>query len=270
MKHKLVVIDLDDTLIGPDLRISRPNLRTIREVQRRGVRVTLATGRSFPTSKPFIKQLRITDPVLCYQGALIRSLRKVYYRQLFPSRYLRKVLAFGFAHRVQIAVYVKGTVYLNKPLTYWGREYLNKIEQVKQIALVDLQHYSFASHQPIKIMFIAHARKTARLEKLARRRFGKYLYMTRSRPNLLEFLHPDVSKGKSVQRLGTILGIRMHEIIAIGDSYNDSSMLRAVGVGIAVRNAPAAVERTADWVVPSQKKNGVAVALERFILKKMS
>lgn len=268
MKHRLVVIDLDDTLIGSDLRISKPNRRAIALTQKRGVMVTLATGRTFATTRDFLKELRITLPVLCYQGALIRSLRKVYYRQLLPHRHLREVIEYGFRHRVQIAVYTKGTVYLHKPLNHWGKEYLNRIEQVREISLVDLRRYSFLARWPIKVMYIAHEEKAARLEKLARVRFGKHFSIMRSRLNLIEFLHPDVSKGKSVERLAHILGVHMHETIAIGDGYNDISMLRRVGLGIAVKNAPMPVERAADWVVPSQKENGVAVALERFILKK--
>ena len=188
-KHRLVVVDLDGTLIDGSGVISVENRRAIRAVQKQGIALTLATGRTFMTTEPFIKQLNIKLPVICYHGSLIRTKKKIFFSRRLPEPHLRQLIKFGFRHRVQVAIFSKEQAFFNKPIDYWGREYINHIEPVNEINLVDLINYDFPE-RPHKVMFVASERKIRQLEKLARREFGHSFYVTRSRSNLLEFLHP--------------------------------------------------------------------------------
>ncbi len=266
IKHRLVAIDLDGTLIGKDWRINNRNRLAIRRTIKAGIKVVLATGRTFVTTEPYAKSLSLTLPLICYHGALVRNRQKIYFSRRLPAKYVRPLIRFGLNHRVQVAVFSKEQVFFTKPLDRWGKEYVNRFEPVPEINLVDLRHYRFPE-RPHKVMYVASRAKLNRIQKLARRQFGRSVYITLSQSNLLEFLHPHVSKGRALRWIAHHYGIRMPYVMAIGDGYNDVSMLWMAGLGVAVKNAPAAVKRKVDWVTSSVDKNGVADALDKFILK---
>ncbi|MFM7711367.1 MAG: HAD-IIB family hydrolase, partial [Microcystis sp.] len=93
------------------------------------------------------------------------------------------------------------------------------------------------------------------------------LYFTQSSPTFFEVTHVEATKGSATQFLAEdILGLQPQNVMAIGDNFNDVSMLTYAGVGVAMGNAPQAVKDQADWVAPSVNLNGVAAALEKFVL----
>ncbi|MEK7640086.1 MAG: Cof-type HAD-IIB family hydrolase [Patescibacteria group bacterium] len=265
MRHqiKLLAIDLDDTLIGSNFRISQVNKRAVRRAIRAGIIVTLATGRTFTTTLPFAKQLGLTHTLACFQGALLRGKSKVLASRTMPPQHFLDVVEFGLRHKVQVCVYVLDheTVFFQRPLDRYGKEYLDRIEQVRQISLVNLRTFPF-SHPPIKIMFVTRPEKVIKLEALAQRKWGSKLYITRTRANLLEFLHPHVDKGFALRYLAEHYNLEMAQTAAIGDGYNDIPMFKVAGESFAVKNAAAAVERAADHVVASCDQDGVAEAID--------
>jgi Cof subfamily protein (haloacid dehalogenase superfamily) len=97
-------------------------------------------------------------------------------------------------------------------------------------------------------------------------RFAGQLYVTQSSFDLLEFLHPAVSKAHGLQTLAQDLDIQPAEIAAIGDNHNDIAMLQFAGLGVAMGNAHAEVKREADYVTRSNAEDGVALAIEERIL----
>lgn len=265
MRPRLVVIDLDETLVGPDLKISRANQQAIAAVRRRGTKVTIATGRTFTTTHPFAEKLKIDLPLICYQGAVVRTSRQVLRVRRLDPALVRSIIRYGFRERTQIAVYTNEQVFFHKPLSHWGKEYLNQIEQVREINLVDLRAYVFPL--PIlKVMYTGNERKMVDVEQRAKRRFGRQVMITRSRANLLEFTDLQASKGAALEFLSRKLKIPLRRTMAIGDGYNDISMFRVAGFSVAVANAPPVVEEAADAVTESHYKDGVAMALEAFVL----
>ncbi len=268
-KHRLVAIDIDGTLVDQGGVVSGRNKRAIKSVQGRGVAVTLSTGRTFQTTEPFIHSLKIQLPVICYHGALIRTRQKIFFSRLLPEKHIKGLIRFGFQHRVQVALFSKEQAFFHKPIDRWAREYINNIEPVREVNLVDLKHYRLPE-PPHKAMFIASERKLRAIEPALHRRFGRAFYMTRSHGNLIEFLHPHVSKGRALRWIAHHLGLRMPQVMAIGDAQNDVSMLWMAGLGVAVQNASPEVKRKVDWVTSAVDKDGVAVALRKFILKKDS
>src|SRR5258708_38898057 len=97
-------------------------------------------------------------------------------------------------------------------------------------------------------------------------RFDGQLYITQSAFDLLEFLHPAVSKVKGLQTIARDLGIRPEEVVAIGDGHNDIGMLQFAGLGVAMGNAHEEVKREADYVTSSNAEDGVAAVIEELIL----
>ena len=88
------------------------------------------------------------------------------------------------------------------------------------------------------------------------------MYITITRPNLLEFLNPEINKGTAVEYLAKMIKVPLSQTMTIGDGMNDIPMLQKVRYSVAVKNAPAAVEEQARYVVSSWEKDGVAEAIE--------
>lgn len=260
---KFIVVDLDDTLIGYDLKVSKRNRNAIKKAQRAGIPVTIATGRTFQTAEPFGKSLGITLPLICYNGALVRNGHKVHIEKMLPEQYIPDLVKFARRNNVQIAFYVSHhtVIYFNRPLDKFAKEYLNNIEQVSEITLVDFKNFTLP-RTPIKCMMIGSEKKMQKLEKQAQKRWRGKMYITITRPRLLEFLHPEVNKGKALQAVSQIIKVPLRQAMAIGDGYNDIPMLSRVRYSVAVKNAPAEVEKVARYVVSSWEKDGVAEAIE--------
>ena len=89
----------------------------------------------------------------------------------------------------------------------------------------------------------------------------------RSAGFFLECVPLGIDKARSIERLISTLNISREEIIACGDGYNDQSMIRFAGLGVAMANASREVQDTADYITYSNEEDGVAHVIEKFILK---
>ena len=98
------------------------------------------------------------------------------------------------------------------------------------------------------------------------RLYAGKLYVTQSSFDLIEFLHPDVSKGNALIKIAAHLGIKAEEVVAFGDNHNDIGMLRFAGLGVAMGNAHDEVKAEADYVTGSNADDGVAAAIEKLVL----
>jgi hydroxymethylpyrimidine pyrophosphatase-like HAD family hydrolase len=86
-------------------------------------------------------------------------------------------------------------------------------------------------------------------------------------PIFLETTQAGVNKGTAIDYVAKeLLGITAENVLAIGDNYNDVEMLAYAGIGVAMGNAPVDVQSISDWVAPDIEADGVAVAIEKFIL----
>ena len=122
--------------------------------------------------------------------------------------------------------------------------------------------------EPIKLLVIDNQDRIREMFAYFKELFGRNLQISFSRPEYLEFTNAEATKGNALAVLGQMLDISREEIIAIGDSHNDISMIEYAGLGIAMGNAIDELKHHADYVTKGNDENGVAEAVERFILKK--
>ncbi|MBC7336377.1 MAG: HAD-IIB family hydrolase, partial [Clostridia bacterium] len=120
---------------------------------------------------------------------------------------------------------------------------------------------------PIKVVVIHAEEVLDALAEESRRRWGEAVYITKSEPTYLEFLHPEATKGKGLAAVAAYLGILREEVMAIGDSYNDLEMFRYAGFAVAMGNARPEIKAAAHYVAASNEEDGVARVLEEFILR---
>lgn len=247
MNFVLCVFDLDGTLLDYNGSIS-PATREFLEKLRVRMRITLATGRSLPSAWPYIKDLKILDPVILYHGAVLfcpRTREVLCEAHLSPQAALLALqIAKGFPVDIQLyrsvedpRIYVEAT----------SREILKfaQKERLPVQPVPDLR--TMVNEGPLKLLFISNIESV--LDGLREALKGVEATVVRSERNYLEVLPPGVSKGAGLVWLCERLGIPLNKVIAVGDQESDVSMFETVGLGVAMAHAPRAVLEKAKHVI---------------------
>lgn len=273
MAYRLLVLDLDGTLLTPQDHISPANRRAVAAALARGVVVTLATARRWWSVAPFVAELGLTVPVILYDGGLIcdTATQQTLYRNCLAASVAREVIDRFLAARIQPVIQlvpapaelsVVGPVELDSPSI---RRYMSESPVEKQRASGTAL---YPQGDPIRIVGFDDL---AKLQTLAESVAGlecRSVFTPRGSFGQAELsvMHPTCSKAQAMLAFAQLHGIAREETVAIGDGYNDIEMLETAGLGIAMGNAPDPVKQIAAVVTASNAEDGVAQAIERFLL----
>jgi Cof subfamily protein (haloacid dehalogenase superfamily) len=265
MVYRLVALDLDGTLLRDDLTISPRVEATLRCAQEQGVLITLASGRGYPALKPWVQRLGITIPVIGYQGARVTDPLndQTICEYPFPTELVAEVAAYARECDLSLTLYANDEIYVERKRhsdAFYNKWFGLPIHLVDSIA-------ASSPANPIKFLITATEGELDVLHPEVEARFGRCLQIVRSHPLFLEGMALGVTKGTALAWVAQHLRIPQAEIIAMGDAGNDVEMLSWAGMGIAMGNASAEARAAARYVAPSVDEDGVAVALERFILE---
>jgi Cof subfamily protein (haloacid dehalogenase superfamily) len=262
---KLVALDLDGTVVNDQLKISHRVLKLLNHlVTQTDVRVVIATGRMFLSALPFARQIGIVEPLVTYQGAMVRDIADGHAQRFhapIPMPLAREVLHTLIEDHYHINLYMHDQLWTH-PNNVHASYYSQKagVEPVFHENLLDCM-----TVDPTKIMVIDDDRLDKLLDYLGHNFEGR-LSFCRSRTNFCEIIDVSASKWNALHTLAQEWGILPEEIMAIGDQGNDLSMIQHAGIGVAMGNAPDDVKRHANYVAPSISEDGVAEAIERFVL----
>lgn len=264
MVFRLVALDMDGTVLARGKPLSGRVREAIVAARENGCQVTLASGRMYPLLSDFVEQLGISTPVICYGGAQIVDPRdrEPIYQRAVPLELAREVILIARERALTPRAYVGDDVFVERidPSAY----NFESLTRVRARAVGDL--LDFLVDGPTHLAIDAPPEQTRALVEEMRQHFGGRLNVTTGHPLLTEFSLPEVHKGTAFAWLARYLGISREETLAIGDDWNDLQFLRWAGLGLAVANAQPELLAIADAVVPSVDDDGVAVALERYVL----
>ncbi len=268
---QLLVVDIDGTIAGPSNDVNPAVLKALQQVQAQGIPVALATGRMYRSAVRFHQTIGSTLPLIAYQGAWIQdpTTQQLHRHQPLATQYVAELLDYfaqpALAAAVSIHLYLDDQLYVQAVAT--DTDDYSSRSGVTPIAVDDLR--LLGDRQPTKLLamsqdidLIAQA-----LADLKQRYQPHELYLTTSTSTFLEAADASVNKGAAVRYLAEeVLGLSADQVMAIGDNCNDLEMLQYVGCGVAMGDAPEIVKSVAQWVAPNVEADGVAVAIERFIL----
>jgi len=264
VKYRLVAIDLDDTLLNSNFEIGPCARRALALAQERGVMVTLATGRMYRSAQPIARELKLTAPLITYQGALVKDAAgREYTHYPVPLTLAREVIRYLQVRGHHINVYINDNLYLQH-LNDVGTRYAS-VSRVPAHVVDDLVEV-LALGPPTKVLAIAAPEEVDRLEQELAPAYAGKLHVTKSKPYFLEFSHPLATKGRALALVARQLGVPREAVLAIGDSYNDLDMLAFAGLGAAVGNACPEARAAAGYVAAAGEDAGVAEIIERFVL----
>jgi Cof subfamily protein (haloacid dehalogenase superfamily) len=263
MSFKMLALDLDDTLLNADSRISEQNQIAIRRAAESGVLVTLATGRMFRSALPYARELEIDLPLITYHGALIRTAdqKQTLCHTPVPLPLAHEVASYCREHGYHVNAYIDDELFVDEENEF--SSYYQNIAKIKVTAVGDLA--SFLSVPPTKLTVINREGLLPPLQNQLISRFGTELAIVMSRPHFLEITDRLATKGQALKFLADMHHIHRDDVAAIGDSYNDIDMLLYAGTGVAVANAPDDVLAAADVVTASNLEHGVAEFINKYL-----
>lgn len=263
-KIKLVASDMDDTLLTKDLTISTINKQTIANVLERDIHFTVATGRMYISALPYVRELNLKIPFISYNGAWIRDSYsdKIYYEENLPAEISHELLNMCRENNWYVQNYENDILRIEKANAF-SASYLD----VARVPLVEEGADFFKKKSPSqKILIMTDKAEWAAVSQKIKQRFGDDICVSSSKVQFVECTAPKANKGLALKFLAEHLGIKAQNVMAIGDAYNDVEMIKYAGVGVAVANAPQEVRAWADFVSLSHSENGVAHAIEKFVL----
>jgi Cof subfamily protein (haloacid dehalogenase superfamily) len=262
---KLVAFDLDGTLIGRDLVISQRVRDSVARMQAAGIRGCLVTGRMYRAAVPFARELDLEAPIVCYQGAAVIDpvTDEVLRHSALGNAVVRELIAATEADGMHLQLY-RNDEYYTQARNRFSDLYaaLAKTEPVVVPSLRDTFAYSDAT----KAVVVADPPDAERYARKLREQLASKAYVTRSLPEFVEVLDPSVDKGDALAFVAGRLGVRMENVVAIGDSWNDAPLLRAAGFGVAMGSAPDELREIAAAVVGDVAHDGVAEAIDAYVL----
>ncbi len=267
---KMVVCDLDGTLVQSDLKVSDTVLETIQAVTNKGVKVVIATGRMFPSALPYVKRLGLDTPVICYQGAVVRDSQDGFalrYSNPVPLDLAKDIVGYCQSQGIHINVYVNDVLH-SQPHEIYVDEY-KRTSSIEPVLLDDVLSILQVDAPPKMVVInndpaVLETVRAYLLETYGAERIG----VCKSRHNFLELTAPDVSKWSAVVALAEQWGILPQEVMCLGDEENDVAMLAGDGLGLAMANGPLAVQRKAKGIVPHISEDGAAQAMRHYVLAK--
>lgn len=277
----LVVLDLDGTV--QDLfqaGMATPRVRNaIAAVQKAGIPLSVATGRTLDYIRTHSAYLNLTYPVIAAHGGVIGDPQtgKLYAETPMPMAIAQEVAAWLDAHDVVTTLYINDDdghtqLYQNKPAADTAQHAFH--DYVFGTPRVLTTHFqallrSPGARAPLKFLSDNDPATEQDVLPALRAHFGETIYLTRSHPRLVEGMALGVNKGEALRQLCALLQVDPQRVLAIGDNDNDIPLLQTAGYGVAMGNASPGLKAIADWIAPPIAEDGAAVALEQLLLEKL-
>jgi Cof subfamily protein (haloacid dehalogenase superfamily) len=255
--YKIVVVDLDGTLLDNEHLISEKTKKVIRGLAGRSVAFILASGRPFCSMLPYAEELQLKLPLIAVNGALIKAVANENFCKttFIPGKLAEQVINFGREHHGNLTIYGEAENYA------FDRASAQRQLELERIKVKVIDEFN-PEIKVFKIVFYASPEVNREMAQTIRKRFGAQVYITQSDGIYLEIMNQGVSKGNALRHLLAELKISRDEVVVFGNGLNDLSMFSVAGFAVAMGNSPDEVKQKADFVTKSNVEDGVAYALQ--------
>ena len=266
MQYKMLVLDMDDTLLTDDHKISELNKKVLLEAQAKGVYVVLASGRPTSAMTAYAKELELDlndSYIISFNGAIISTVKDdlVLFEQKLTVEQIHELYDYSVKKKTHIITYLD-----NEIISETDSEYIEIEKEITGLAHLKVPGFKEAVSEPaVKCILLAEPSYLKELEddlKLAM----PHLSIAMSKPFFLEAAQNGIDKAASIKILAEKLNIHQSEIIAVGNAGNDLTMIEYAGLGVWVDNVTPELRDRANVIVASNNDDGVAEVVQRYIL----
>jgi Cof subfamily protein (haloacid dehalogenase superfamily) len=262
---RMVVADVDGTLVTPDKVLTPRAQAAVRTVLDAGIRFTITSGRPPLGMKMLIDQLQLQDPITAFNGGLfVRPDLSVVREQLVPAAAAQSVIDILSNDKLDVWVYGDKDWYVKAR----HGPHVDREEWTVKFPPTVVPTFDGLLDRAVKIVGVSDDHDAmARCVTQVQEQCGQHVSAALSQPYYLDVTHPNANKGEVVIALSALLAVPAAQIATIGDMPNDVLMFRQSGVSIAMGNASADVQQAATFVTTSNTEEGFALAMERFVLR---
>ncbi|MBI3963057.1 MAG: HAD family hydrolase [Deinococcus sp.] len=241
---KLFAFDLDGTLLPVNGGFTPETLAMVRDLQHRGHLVTIITGRTLESARPWALRLGINAPLGLLQGTVVKHLDgQILSQRTMPFAQVRPAVTLAEADHLQVEAFRDSELFINYLVPGAPEPFANQGLAPKLVG-------SFAHFEAevSKVVIVANPQWIS-AKRPQIRAAAPQAHFTTADANYLELLPPGVNKSTALQFLAQYYGIAQHDTIAAGDNWNDTEMIAWAGTGIAMGNAPEVVKCQAKLIV---------------------
>lgn len=267
MSYKIIVLDIDGTLTNSKKEISPATSEGLIDIQSRGYKVVLASGRPTPGITPLAKQLKLADYgsyILAYNGGKIidcKSNETIYQKTLPPD-----CLPTLFSHAKDAGL---GLLTYEDQAIICGtktNKYMEIESKIVNLPIKEVPNFcEYIDFSVNKCLMTGEPDEIAAMEDKLKKVFNGYLNIFRSEPFFLEIMPQGIDKAHSLLKLLNSIGLTSKEMICCGDGFNDISMISIAGLGVAMENAQDCVKNAADYITKSNDDDGVLYVIKKFM-----
>ncbi|MCJ1994772.1 HAD family phosphatase [Lactococcus piscium] len=286
---QLIASDMDGTLLNSEMEISEANITAIKKAQAAGIEFVVATGRSIEEAKPILDAAKISCRFITSNGAQIFDKNGENNFTLgIDKDKLTQIIPVLREHKIYFELFTNNGGFTENidsrlaSVAHWLKSTSPNLSEAEALATAKSHMTTLPIHQvnnfnevvensELKVLKVfAMGQRHDPALALAKQELNNIagLHVTSSGANNIEVNHIDAHKGASLKKMTDKLGIAMQDVAALGDNFNDVSMLQAAGLSIAMANGEAAVKQIAKQVTVANTQNGVAHAIDNILEKK--
>lgn len=263
---RLIALDLDGTLLDPAFRVSPANTEAVRQARGRGVQVVLSTSRWYGLAQRTARRLELTTPLVCHNGAHVKEPEdgQELLHLRIETEAAKEIAAFCDAGGFETMTTVDGITYLRVP---WEDQIdPQRLPEDMRVERQQAQHVT----KPVTGILVFGEEACRAVTERFEERFAAQITFPLSQSEgvqpYLAITHTEVDKGRALRLVCQRLEVPLDQVLAVGDSQHDVPMFEVAGVGVAMGNATVEVKARADAVAPTNAEDGVAWAIQRFVL----
>lgn len=270
MKFLLAAIDIDGTLSHTNKELSGYTVSTIIKAQKRGLKIVLASGRPTKGLAYYADLLQIYDYggyVMAYNGGQITewATGKCIFNKALSKDMIKESIDLARQNEVTIIAYSTAELLTETP----DDEFIPILSRNNRVPIVGVKDFMQTALSmdpaPVKLLLSCHPNRIDSIIKIFSEKLGDKMNVFKSASTFVELVPKGIDKGASLSFLASHLNVHADQIIAFGDESNDISMLRFVGMGVAVVNATEPAKAAADLITKSNNEDGVAHVLDMML-----
>lgn len=264
MNYKLIVTDMDGTLLNNEHEISEENKNALINASENGIHIAIATGRIYESTIKYAKILGVKAPIICCNGALVKEESgNIIYENALDYSICESIIDILDKNKVYYQCFTADTIF-----TPYINEWLRKYQMQEDLNIKIVENSDIKSeikgHDILKFLVIEENSDTLNKVQNDLKEFND-IEITKSFYNNIEIMSKGVNKGTAVENLAKYLNVKQDEVITFGDNYNDLAMIKYAGMGVAMGNAEDIVKENASYITCKNHENGVAKALEELL-----
>ena len=268
MTTKALVLDIDGTLTNSKKEITPATKTAIQNLMQQGHKVILASGRPTPGMRRYEEELELEKfggYLLSFNGARIIDCKtgEIIYQKILPQTLLPGLYHFADNNGCGLITYLGSEVISAFP----ADKYVELEARINGLPIKEVSNFlDFVDFDINKCLMTAEPEKAELFEKQLVEKYGSYASIYRSEPFFIEIMPQNVDKAASLDKILPVIGVKREDTICCGDGFNDISMIRYAGVGVAMGNAQQPVKDAADYITATNDEDGLIQVIEKFFV----